>query len=261
VTAARCWLDREPHPGWHNMAVDAALLELAEAGLATIRLYRWRPACLSFGRHEPAGRRYDRRRIEELGLDCVRRPTGGRAVWHAGELTYAVAAPPDSLGNLQEAYRAIHQWLQGALGRLGVEATLAPRRSAPGPGAGPCFAAAVGGEIVVRGRKVLGSAQRRGTGGAFLQHGSLLLDDDQSQVRAVLAGPATGLAGDAEPPEAPLGRLLARPVAFEEAAAAIAAELEARGLPAFQDVPPNDVTARAPLHYPRFQSKAWTWER
>jgi len=242
------------------MAVDAALLELAEEGLATIRLYRWRPACLSFGRHEPAARRYDRRRIEALGLDCVRRPTGGRAVWHAGELTYAVAAPRDSLGNLQEAYRAIHQWLQSALGRLGVEATLAPRRSAPGPGAGPCFAAAVGGEIVVGGRKVLGSAQRRGAGGAFLQHGSLLLADDQSQVRAVLAGPTADQAG-AEAPEAPLGRLLARPVAFEEAAAAIVAELEARGSPAFQDVPPNDVTARAPLHYPRFQSEAWTWER
>jgi len=257
VSQVRCWLDDEPHPGWHNMAVDAAMLEAAEVGLATIRLYRWQPSCLSFGRHEPAARRYDRRRIAELGLDCVRRPTGGRAVWHAGELTYAVAAPRDSLGSLQDAYRAIHEWLAAALRRLGLDTALAPRRVAPGPGAGPCFQMAVGGEIVVGGRKVVGSAQRRGTAG-LLQHGSLLIENDQSQVRDLLLAPAPA---PGEPPEAPIGRLLARPVTFHEVADAITAELGVRGFPTFRRDAPNDVTDRASLHFARFQSEAWTWER
>ncbi|MFN2326957.1 MAG: biotin/lipoate A/B protein ligase family protein, partial [Gemmatimonadales bacterium] len=88
------WRDETPRPGWANMAIDRALLDLAAGeGAVVMRLYRWHPHCLSFGRHEPALRRYDRERIAALGLDTVRRPTGGRAVWHARELTYAVAAP------------------------------------------------------------------------------------------------------------------------------------------------------------------------
>ena len=77
-----CLLIDEARPGWENMAIDSALLDLVDrSGGAFLRLYRWEPHCLSFGRHEPASRRYDRARIAELGLDCVRRPTGGRAVW------------------------------------------------------------------------------------------------------------------------------------------------------------------------------------
>jgi lipoate-protein ligase A len=80
------------------MAVDQALLERAgRLGERRLRLYRWHPHCLSFGRHEQALRRYDRDRIVASGLDVVRRPTGGRAVWHAGELTYAVAMPAAEL--------------------------------------------------------------------------------------------------------------------------------------------------------------------
>ena len=121
MTDAFGWIDGEPRPGWHNMALDAAMLDRAEAtGRTLARLYRWAPPCLSFGRHEPAGRRYDRARIEDLRLDCVRRPTGGRAVWHARELTYAVAAPT-SFGSLPQAYRRIHGALLGAeIGRAHV---------------------------------------------------------------------------------------------------------------------------------------------
>ncbi len=76
------------------MATDAALLDEADrSGRAFLRLYRWSPPCLSFGRHEPAATRYDRVAIARLGIDVVRRPTGGRAVWHEHEVTYAVAAP------------------------------------------------------------------------------------------------------------------------------------------------------------------------
>lgn len=258
MTGAICWVEAEPRPGWRQMARDAAMLELAEAtGLTLVRLYGWSPPCLSFGCHEPASRRYDRGRIAALGLDCVRRPTGGRAVWHARELTYAVAGPTARLGSLGAAYLTIHEWLAGALRRLGARPALAPRRPAPGVAAGPCFAAAVGGELVVGGRKVLGSAQQR-RGGALLQHGSLLLEDDQRVVRSVLAqAPAAG----ADPPEAPLAAVLGRPVAFGEAAAAVAAELEERGFPPFGATGPAALEPVAERHAATFRSADWTWRR
>ncbi|HLG05154.1 MAG TPA: hypothetical protein VI383_03310, partial [Gemmatimonadales bacterium] len=127
--AAATWnvLVDAPRPGWHNMAVDCALLDLADRhGLSALRLYQWNPFCLSFGRHEPARHRYDRDRIEALGLDCVRRPTGGRAVWHARELTYSVAAPLAKFGGLKPAYYRIHELLAGAIRILGAPAELAP---------------------------------------------------------------------------------------------------------------------------------------
>jgi lipoate-protein ligase A len=175
-------------------------------------------------------------------------------------LTYAVAAPAGRLGDLSTAYRTIHEWLAAALRRLGAAAELAPplRRAAPGLAAGPCFAAAVGGEILVAGRKVAGSAQRSASG-ALLQHGSLLLEDDQSVVRGLVAGPR-GMP-EVSAAEAPLAHLLDRPVGFGETALAIVAELQSHGFPEPLERPPNDVTARAPLHYGLFRSDSWTWAR
>ena len=180
----RLLLDLDGRPGWQNMALDQALLARAARGECWLRLYRWAPHCLSFGRHEPALRRYDRGRIESRRLDVVRRPTGGRAVWHAEELTYAVAAPAERFGGLRQAYEEIHRMLLAALRLLGVGAELAPPRPTLPVGAGSCFAAPAGGEITVRGRKLVGSAQLR-EGAGLLQHGSLLLAGQQSTVREV----------------------------------------------------------------------------
>ena len=179
------WIDIA-RPGWANMAIDQTLLERAAAGERWLRLYGWNPFCLSFGRNEPATRRYDADRIERLGLDVVRRPTGGRAVWHGCELTYTVACPVE-LATLRESYLEIHRMLRDALRSLGVPAELAPSRRAAGVGAGACFAQPAGGEIMVEGRKVIGSAQLR-ENGALLQHGSILLGDDQRMVGAVTRG-------------------------------------------------------------------------
>ena len=247
------WIDPIPRPGWQNMAIDTALLECAQAGERWIRLYGWEPHCLSFGRHEPAARRYDAARVEALGLATVRRPTGGRAVWHARELTYAVAAPTECLGRLREAYREVHLVLRDALGELGVEADLAPVRRVTGVDAGACFASPAGGELMVGGRKVVGSAQLR-DGAAWLQHGSLLLEDDQTTVAAVTLG---GAPADSS---APLARLLGRAVARETAAEAVAAAAAGRwGAPAERVETPTAVLARAERHGPRFRSPDWTW--
>jgi len=238
------------------MSLDMALLDGAEhSGERWLRLYRWEPGCLSFGRNEPAARRYDTARIKALGLDTVRRPSGGRAVWHDRELTYAVAAPCATFGSLQQAYRTIHTFLLEALNRLGLSATLAPRARTPSLGAGACFAQPVGGEILVNGRKVVGSAQlRRGT--AFLQHGSILLRDEQNRVRELMSGRA-----DSDPGEAPA----ADPLGQIQPAALIAAVLDSArtcwdGVDP-QGVDPEPVFQLAIRHNRLFRSDAWTWAR
>jgi lipoate-protein ligase A len=241
------------------MAADRALLDLAaREGVTVLRLYCWDPFCLSFGAHEPAARRYDRERAAALGIDTVRRPTGGRAVWHARELTYAVAGPAAVFGPLRAAYLTLHRILAEALRRLGARPELAPEPARAAPlDAGPCFARPAGGEVLVGGRKVVGSAQVR-LGEAFLQHGSVLLEDDQSLVATVARDP--GPPGD----EAPLARVLGRPVAWADAATAAAeAFAEWAGTPA---VPWRDAThaaflAAATAHEPRFRSAEWTWRR
>jgi lipoate-protein ligase A len=260
----RLWIDAVPRPGWANMAIDSALLDRAERGEEQwLRLYGWAPSCLSFGRHEPAARRYDRRRITELGLDVVRRPTGGRAVWHAGELTYAVTAPAARFGSLAVAYAAIHEMLRTALQSLGADASLAPTgRAARGApvrvDAGACFAQPVGGEVLVGTRKVIGSAQLRQER-AFLQHGSILLDNDQAMVGAVTRG-------DTPPPPdlaAPLATFLGRAVDHGIVADAVAAAAAAAWLDGWErcDGEAAEVIEEAGAHAARFQSEEWTWSR
>jgi lipoate-protein ligase A len=197
------------------MALDQALLEESDAtGAAFLRLYRWDPPCLSFGRNEPALARYDRAAIARRGIAVVRRPTGGRAVWHEHEVTYAVAAPIAAFGSLAESYRDIHARLARALCTLGLDARLAPAARPAALGAGACFAASAGGEVLIGGRKVVGSAQVR-RGSAFLQHGSILLDGSQDVVRAVSYQPSAVS-------ETTLSAELERRVEFDEVAQAIA---------------------------------------
>ena len=228
------------------MALDEALLlEADRTGDAYLRLYRWDPPCLSFGRNEPTLGRYDRAAIERRGIAVVRRPTGGRAVWHEHEVTYAVAAPIATFGSLRKSYCAIHERLAAALRSLGADASLAARPTEAPRTLGPCFAAPAGGEVLVNGRKVIGSAQvRRGT--AFLQHGSILLDGSQETVRAVSRQPSA-ISG-----ETTLREALGRPVCFEEVAEAIVREWGGSVAPAFPRLTPPS---------PTFADSAWTWRR
>src|SRR6266704_3030177 len=123
--ACQLSLDAAGRSGAENMAIDAALLDRANGeGLSFLRLYRFDPPCLSLGRNEPAAR-YDHTEIARRGLDVVRRPTGGRAVRHKHEVTYAVAAPVAAFGSLRHAYHTIHARIAAALRSLGADATLA----------------------------------------------------------------------------------------------------------------------------------------
>ncbi len=236
------------------MSLDMGLHALAmQSGSGYLRFYRWDPSCLSFGRHEPALKRYDRERIADLGIDTVRRPTGGRAVWHAGELTYAVAAPESVMGSLRSAYHTIHHTIASALRALGAPVELAAERRILPVGAGACFAAAAGGEVVRDASKVVGSAQLRSEG-VLLQHGSVLLDDDQSLVRDVTTGPAE------TPDVQPLSRILGRQAGWEEVAQSIREAATSWGAWAPFEGEAHllaDLKGRAS----RFRDPAWTWQR
>lgn len=252
------WFDPLPRPGFQHMAIDTALLDRARQGAAPVlRLYRWHPHCLSFGRHEPALRRYDRGRIEARALDVVRRPTGGRAVWHANELTYSVTGPIALLGSLREAYAAVHELLAIALRRLGVPALLAPRPVAPAAlDRGACFSTPAGGEVVAHGAKLVGSAQVRRDAG-LLQHGSILLDGKQDVVTAVTRGtpPAAG--------DTSVSELLKRPVSFDEMARALVAALASTrpDRPIGHFAEGEAVLAEAEFHEAQYRDSAWTWSR
>lgn len=169
------------------MAVDHALLEsVRRGGAPVLRLYRWQPACLSFGRNQHARDSYDPDAIAAQGVDVVRRPTGGLAVLHDQELTYCVLAPLEPLRGPRNAYHAINAALVAALRILGLPAELAgtggrrdPRRMT----LDPCFHAPAEGEVTAAGRKLVGSAQRC-ENGALLQHGSILLAGSQTRVVA-----------------------------------------------------------------------------
>lgn len=158
------------------MALDHALLESVQAGAPPVlRFYRWQSPTLSFGRNQPA-----RGLFSSLpGRDTVRRPTGGMAVLHHREVTYALAIPAVRLGGPRATYMTVNQALVAGLRELGVCASVAPptRRARFGT-VQPCFAEAAEGEVVAGGRKLVGSAQRYERR-VLLQHGSILLANDQ----------------------------------------------------------------------------------
>ena len=190
-----------PARGSWNMAVDEVLLEGVVAGTAppTLRFYGWTPPCLSLGYFQP----FDAVNLDgcrALGVDVVRRPTGGRAILHDRELTYSVVLPASTLGHdggVLPSYRRLSLALQDGLRRLGITAMLAPESAAGGsPAHGPaCFDRPSAHEILLDGRKLVGSAQVR-RGGALLQHGSILIEPRIAKLMACLRRPDDSVGED-----------------------------------------------------------------
>ena len=181
-----------PAPGAWNMAVDEALLLGMDApgALPVLRLYAWEPACLSLGYAQPY-QDVDLQALMSHGWELVRRPTGGRAILHTDELTYAVIGPPDEprlAGGVLESYQRLSQALLQALLDLGLavqsqeQAGGAPNIAAKGP---VCFEVPSNYEITVDGKKLVGSAQARRKEG-ILQHGSLPLYGDLTRITQAL---------------------------------------------------------------------------
>src|SRR5579884_1376660 len=249
-------LTSDPATGAENMALDEALMDRArETGEWVLRVYGWSRPTISLGRNQSAGGRYDLAEIARRGFDVVRRPTGGRAILHHREITYSVTAPVSGAGDLRESYERINGLLIHALARLGVQAVAAePSTRAAAPGMTPCFAEPAAGELTVSGRKLAGSAQWRADG-ALLQHGSILLADDQSLL-SELAVPR----GREIPPPATLIDALGRAPTIDEVAAALGDSVRALEDPRIETVTVDDrLRARARALVVRYLDDGWTW--
>jgi lipoate-protein ligase A len=224
----RLLLQPAPARGAWNMAVDDVLLEAAGQGdsLPTLRLYAWEPACLSLGYAQPVGD-VDRERLSARGWDLVRRPTGGSAVLHIGEITYSVSGPlaePPLCGTVLESYNRLAAALVEALRLLGLSVQVQEQDKPASRAVNPvCFEMPSTYEITVGRKKLVGSAQARRRAG-MLQHGSLPLTGDLGRILQVLIYPdepsrtlaVERLLDRATTVEAALGR----PVSWDEAAAA-----------------------------------------
>lgn len=254
------------------MAVDEAVLRAVEAGRQppTLRLYGWWPPAVSLGCLQSLDGAVDREACRQLGVEVVRRPTGGRAVFHHRELTYSVALPPGhplARGGVLATYRRLSEALQAGLEGLGLQTTLACSPPAEGrPASAACFDAPSRHELRWRGRKLAGSAQMRRASGAVLQHGSLPLRLDAGLTARLLSPPGSDpapLAALLEQRAASLEEALGRPVGWEEAARAVARGFERalgvwwaeRGLSA------EERALAASLEVGRYASPEWTERR
>lgn len=244
--------------GAENMALDEALMSRArETGDWTLRVYSWSRPTISFGRNEAARRHYDPERIGARGLAVVRRPTGGRAILHDREITYSVTAPVADAGDLHASYDRINRLLVAGLAELGVDARVAARdtRGAT-PGPAPCFNEPWAGELTLGGRKLAGSAQWR-SNGALLQHGSILVEDDQSSLtRFWIDAPAT------IPAPATLAQALGRAPAAEDLYGALATAVRGLEDPCAEPLAVDgQLRAQAERLVVHYADDTWTWYR
>ena len=168
------WIASGSATGAANMAIDESLLEtVRSSGDSVLRTYGWNPPTLSLGYGQDLDD-IDLDRCHQLGVGLVRRPTGGRAVLHWNELTYCFGSlSPEGDDSIQKTYLTVGRCLQKGLRFFGVDVELSRGRVGSGHRAA-CFSSTSRSEITVRGRKLVGSAQRR-IRGALLQHGSLLV--------------------------------------------------------------------------------------
>lgn len=258
------------------MAIDEALMDCARRGIVTVRFYGWEPHCLSLGRNQQT-RRDERAREDAAGLrpgrDIVRRPTGGRSVYHGPELTYSLTAPDRFGGGPRALYGRVNRAITRGLLELGAETDpppgdpakgLQPAPASPGQRRGKgtdslgpdgCFRDPAPGEVIARGRKLVGSAQWRHAG-AILQHGSILLENRQE--RGTLVGT------DEEAGRAAIGlaELLPAPPERERLVAALGAAFALElGLPTSRAGTDEELMQRARRLEARYRSVAWTWRR
>jgi lipoate-protein ligase A len=243
-----------PLSGRENMARDHALARCLLPGEGVARFYQWAPPTVSFGRNEPARGLYREDEAAAEGVGFVRRPTGGRAVLHDRELTYAMAFPLESLGGLKASYRLVNEGLLAGLYHLGAAAELARDTGPPlPPDAGPCFRQPAEGEVTAQGRKLVGSAQVR-LGRCVLQHGSLILDGDQELLRRLQVGERPA------PPPATLKSLLGNLPAMETLVSGLESGLAAilGGSWSRGEMRPEEDAMAAELarHY---GDPSWTW--
>lgn len=245
----------QPQAGAYNMALDQALAECLDGDQAVLRFYGWVRPTISFGRNERAQGLYSLTRARELGVDFVRRPTGGRAVLHEREVTYSVVAPLRALGGPRDAYARINHAIAVGLEGLGASVELSRGGAVLPLDAGPCFQSPADGEVTVGGRKLVGSAQAR-VDGAMLQHGSIILSGDQALLEELTTRKVVS------PRPATLRELVAGVGAEEVSFAVASAMRDALGGEWIDAGYRSLEMERArELQSARYAQQSWTWRR
>lgn len=186
-------LDDGAARGEGNMRLDMELADRVRSGSvpASMRLYTWDPWCVSLGKHQPLSA-VVQSDLDARGFDVVHRPTGGRAVLHADEVTYCVCMPVVDSLEARRMYAEIHTLLYGALRSFSpelmfaaVDSDLRTHYASSGPMGQACFTSHARTEILWNGSKIVGSAQRV-IDGVLLQHGSILCGAGHEQLADVV---------------------------------------------------------------------------
>lgn len=179
------------HDPLENMAIDEALFRAhrEEGGAPVLRFFGWKGSAVSLGYFQDAEAEIDCPYCRRKGITVVRRPTGGKAVLHGGDLTYSLVARENASlfsPDVIETYRIISRCLIRGLARSGIAVEIVEEgRGGSTTGSGFCFATPYKNEILAGGRKICGSAQVRARG-VFLQHGSILIDFDVPTASAAI---------------------------------------------------------------------------
>ena len=180
--------------GAWNMALDEALLHSVDRGESSpiLRLYRWQPATVTLGYFQQGSDVVNLDSCSEFGYSVVRRITGGRAVLHDQEVTYAVISPEQNEtfpGGVAQNYHVIAEVLQATFNEFGLQTKISSGRKeralTDGVQRSSCFTAPALSELVLNGQKMTGSAQKR-LSTAFLQHGSIPIIIDPEQLYLAL---------------------------------------------------------------------------
>ena len=207
-------------PGYRQMAIDEALYQLADFKSAPVlRFYTWQRPTLSLGFFQQYKRVVQESFVVHNNIDVVRRITGGRAVLHQWEVTYALVAPLIGIfetRSLQETYRLIADALHLGLTKTGLDDLSISMETAGDTAAQEsrlpqCFVSVSQFEHAAATKKVIGSAQKRSRD-RFLQHGSILLDFDLLFQNGCIKKPDPMI----EKKVAPLNRILGRRVQISE---------------------------------------------
>lgn len=172
-------LKLEANDAFTNMAIDEAIVQARIKDLVpnTVRFYQWKPSAVSIGRFQDISKEVQIDNCQQLGVDIVRRISGGGTVYHdcAGEITYNITAREEDFGtkDVVQAYNTICKGLIQAAKILGVDADFNPGDPKNCP------------NIAIDGKKISGSAQFH-QGGVMLQHGTFLLDIDLDRMFTLL---------------------------------------------------------------------------
>jgi lipoate---protein ligase len=202
------YLETGFNPAAFNMGLDEAILNAVAEGRQppTLRLYGWKPRAVSIGYFQGIEDEVDGAACARLGVDIVRRVTGGGAVYHADELTYSIVLPeahPLAQGTILDTYKTICAGVVSGLRMLGIAAEFAPLN-----------------DVVAEGKKLSGNAQTRKRS-CLLQHGTVLLSVDVDRMFELLKVPSEKMKGrlieDVKARVSSVSAMLCRDFGYEEA--------------------------------------------